>query len=164
MDAAILSALGPILVLLALAVVAGVASRIAKISAIVGYLVLGVILNAADLRLVTSAQAVAALANLGVMFLLFELGLHFPLAQIRQRAGDIFGFGPVQIVLGAIGLGPVVYPLGAPPVGAALLGAALALSSRVLREMGVTEDRIAEWRARIGAVGLAAPEELLEVA
>jgi CPA2 family monovalent cation:H+ antiporter-2 len=104
MDSTILSDLGPILVLLALAVAAAVGSRVVKTSPIVGYLVLGLILNAARLRLVTSAQAVEALANLGVMFLLFELGLHFPLAQIRERAKDIFGFGPVQILLGALGL------------------------------------------------------------
>ena len=101
MDSAFLSALEPILVLLALAVAAAVGSRVIKMSAIVGYLLLGVLLNAVGLKLVTNAQAVATLANLGVMFLLFELGLHFPLAQIRERAKDIFGFGPVQIVIGA---------------------------------------------------------------
>jgi CPA2 family monovalent cation:H+ antiporter-2 len=129
MDSAFLSALGPILVLLALAVAAAVGSRVIKMSAIVGYLLLGVLLNAVGLKLVTNAQAVTTLANLGVMFLLFELGLHFPLAQIRERAKDIFGFGPVQIVVGAVGIGLVALVSGASLAGALLLGTVLALSS-----------------------------------
>src|SRR6201986_1380832 len=100
MDTAILSSLGPVLVLLALAVLAAIGSQVVRTSPIVGYLLLGVALNAGNFRLVTSAEAVSTLANLGVMFLLFELGLHFPLAQIRERARDIFIFGPVQIAFG----------------------------------------------------------------
>jgi len=129
MDAAILTALGPILVLLALAILAAVGSKAGKTSPIVGYLLLGVVLNAANLRLVTSANAVVTLASLGVMFLLFELGLHFPLKQIRERSADIFGFGPVQVLLGAAGLGLVIFLLGVSATGALILGATLALSS-----------------------------------
>jgi Kef-type K+ transport system membrane component KefB len=129
MDSAILSALGPILVLLVLAIAAALGSRLIKVSAIVGYLLLGIVLNGVGLNLVTNVQAVATLSNLGVMFLLFELGLHFPLAQIRERAKDIFGFGPVQILVGAVGLGVVLLVSGAPIGGALLLGTVLALSS-----------------------------------
>ena len=129
MDSTILSALGPILVLLALAVAAAVGSRAVKTNPIVGYLLLGLVLSAAGLKPITNAQVVSTLADLGVMFLLFELGLHFPLAQIRERAGDIFGFGPVQVLLSAGGLGLVLLALGVPPAGAFVLGGALALSS-----------------------------------
>jgi len=79
--------------------------------------------------LVTSTNEILALASLGVMFLLFELGLHFPLTQIRERAADIFGFGPVQVLFGAIGLGLIAFLLGVSATGALTLGATLALSS-----------------------------------
>jgi hypothetical protein len=46
MDTAILSSLGPVLVLLALAVIAAIGSQVARTSPIVGYLLLGVALNA----------------------------------------------------------------------------------------------------------------------
>jgi CPA2 family monovalent cation:H+ antiporter-2 len=128
-DTAILSSLGPVLVLLALAVVAAIGSQLARTSPIVGYLLLGVALNAGNFRLVTSADAVSTLANLGVMFLLFELGLHFPLAQIRDRARDIFGFGPVQVVLATAALGLAAKGFGISWTGAFVLGGALALSS-----------------------------------
>jgi len=57
MDTAILSALGPILVLLALAILAAIGSKAGRTSPIVGYLLLGVALNAANLRLVSERPA-----------------------------------------------------------------------------------------------------------
>lgn len=129
MHTAIIDALGPILVLLALAIVAAVGSKAGRTSPIVGYLLLGVALSVADLPLVRSTDAVTTLADLGVMFLLFDLGLHFPLPQIRERASDIFGFGSVQVLLGTTGLALVAWCSGIPITGALVLGAALSLSS-----------------------------------
>ncbi|MCR9180490.1 MAG: cation:proton antiporter [Erythrobacteraceae bacterium] len=42
---------------------------------------------------------VAAMAEAGVMFLLFNLGLHFSLGRIRAEAGNIFGFGALQMLI-----------------------------------------------------------------
>jgi CPA2 family monovalent cation:H+ antiporter-2 len=128
-DIAILNSLGPVLVLLALAVIAAMGSQAARTSPIVGYLLLGVVLNAGGFRPITSADAVSTLADLGVMFLLFELGLHFPLARIRDRARDIFGFGTVQLVLATGGLGLLARAFGLSWAGALILGGTLALSS-----------------------------------
>jgi CPA2 family monovalent cation:H+ antiporter-2 len=140
-DTAILNSLGPVLVLLALAVVAAAGSQAVRTSPIVGYLLLGVVITAGSFHPITSAEAVATLANLGMMFLLFDLGLHFPLPQIRERARDIFGFGPVQVVLATAALGLLGKALGLSWAGGLLLGGALALSStavvaRLIAERG----------------------------
>ena len=129
MDTAILNSLGPVLALLALAVVAAVGSRAARTSPIVGYLLLGVVITAGRFHRITSAEAVATLANLGLMFLLFDLGLHFPLPQIHERARDIFGFGSVQMVLAAAAIGLLGKAFGLSWASGLLLGGALALSS-----------------------------------
>jgi CPA2 family monovalent cation:H+ antiporter-2 len=129
MDTAILNSLGPVLVLLALAVVAAIGSQAVRTSPIVGYLLLGAVITAGGFHPITSAEAVATLADLGMMFLLFDLGLHFPLPQIRQRARDIFGFGAVQVVLATVAFGLVGKALGMSWTGGILLGGALALSS-----------------------------------
>jgi monovalent cation:H+ antiporter-2, CPA2 family len=129
MDQTILRALGPVVVLLFLGVAAAVASRAARTSPIVGYLLLGVALNAAGLRLITDSASIQILAELGVIFLLFDIGLHFSLKVIRDRWSDIFGFGPVQVLLGTGGLALASLAWGMKVEAALVLGGVLALSS-----------------------------------
>jgi Kef-type K+ transport system membrane component KefB len=126
---AILSALGPIILLLALGIVAAVGSRAVGLSPIVGYLLLGLGLGHVGLNLASDNATIATLAELGVVFLLFDIGLHFSLGHIRTQARDIFGFGPVQVLAGTLGLGLVALLFGLPMLAAFLVGATLALSS-----------------------------------
>lgn len=126
---AILNALLPIILLLALGVVAAVGSRALRVSPIVGYLLLGLLLHAAGLRRATEIPTVQLLSELGVVFLLFDIGLHFSLAHIREQAKDIFVFGPVQVFAGMLGLGVVAMAAGLQPIPALFVGTVLALSS-----------------------------------
>jgi CPA2 family monovalent cation:H+ antiporter-2 len=89
----ILSELVPVILLLTLGVIAAVASRAVGLSPIVGYLILGLALIDLGLDLVADSTMIATLAELGVVFLLFDIGLHFSLGHIREQARDIFGFG-----------------------------------------------------------------------
>jgi CPA2 family monovalent cation:H+ antiporter-2 len=125
----ILGSLLPVIVLLALGVGAAVASRACRLSPIVGYLVLGLGLKADGIQLLRDSDTVNLLANLGVVFLLFDIGLHFSLSHIRNQASDIFGFGPLQVVFGTVLLGTFARLAGLPIMSAMLLGAVLALSS-----------------------------------
>ena len=126
---ALLSALLPVIILLALGVLAAVGSRALRLSPIVGYLALGLALRGAGLQPVGTQTTVAVLSELGVVFLLFDIGLHFSLAHIRSQARDIFGFGPVQVLAGTLGLGAVALLFGLPPMAALVVGATLSLSS-----------------------------------
>ncbi len=127
--AAVLNVLVPILLLLLFGIAAVIGSRALRLSPIVGYLLLGVVLSASGLGTLLDAGAVQALAELGVVFLLFDVGLHFSLRHVREQAGDIFGFGPVQVAFGTLGLGALGLLLGLRPAPALLVGATLALSS-----------------------------------
>ena len=127
--AAVLTVLVPILLLLLFGTAAVIGSRALRLSPIVGYLLLGVVLSASGLGTLLDAGAVQALAELGVVFLLFDVGLHFSLRHVREQAADIFGFGPVQVAFGTIGLGGLGLLLGLRPAPALLVGATLALSS-----------------------------------
>ena len=126
----ILTALVPVIVLLGLGVVAAIGSRALRLSPIVGYLALGAGLAATGTDLLKNAEAVATLAELGVVFLLFDIGLHFSLAHVREQAKDIFGFGPLQVVFGTLVLAlPVCFFFDLSLVAALLVGATLSLSS-----------------------------------
>jgi Kef-type K+ transport system membrane component KefB len=125
----ILGAIVPVILLLTLGILAAIGSRSLRLSPIVGYLTLGVALGGSPLGGIFNTGAVQSLAELGVVFLLFDVGLHFSLRHVRQQAGDIFGFGPVQVAFGALGLGALAILFGLPPGPALLVGATLALSS-----------------------------------
>lgn len=151
MENPVLSALEPVILLLALGVGAAVASRAVRLSPIVGYLVLGIVLKAAGVAVLSDSGTVRLFAELGVVFLLFDIGLHFSLRHVRQQAGDIFGFGPVQILFGTLIIGVLALAFGLAPLPAFLLGAILALSSTA-----VVAPLIAERHQQNCPVGLTA--------
>ncbi len=141
----------PVIILLALGVIAAVASRAMGLSPIVGYLALGLVLRMSGLGIVSDSGTVAILAELGVVFLLFDIGLHFSLTHVREQARDIFGFGPVQVLFGTAGLGALAWLMGLSPLAAAFVGCTLALSSTA-----VVAGIIAERHQQNCPVGLTA--------
>ena len=152
----ILSALVPAILLLGLGVIAAVGSRLLRLSPIVGYIVLGLLLSASGLGVITDSGTVATLSELGVVFLLFDIGLHFSVDNVRAQARDIFGFGPVQVLAGTLGLGLAGLAFGLPPAAAFLVGATLALSSTA-----VVAGLISERHQRNCPVGLTATAILI---
>ena len=136
----IAEAIFPILVILALGIAAAVVSRMARVNPIVGYLFLGMIVSAVDPALLSAGGIVHLLAELGVVFLLFDIGLHFSTAHVRREASDIFGFGPLQVGASTIIIGGLAFAFGLPPMPAFIVGTALALSSTAI-VAGVIADR-----------------------
>jgi CPA2 family monovalent cation:H+ antiporter-2 len=125
----ILQAIDPIILLLSLGILAVILSKSVGLSPIVGYLLLGLALSRTSHQIFKNGNTIQTLSELGVVFLLFDIGLHFSFARMREQATNIFGFGPLQVLLGAIviGGGAALFGLG---IGASfLVGATLALSS-----------------------------------
>lgn len=132
-------ALTPAVVLLLVGILALMSMRPLGLSPIVGYLIAGLAIGPHALDLVPQNASTHLLAELGVVFLLFDIGLHFSLQRIWEARRDIFGLGPAQIVLSSLALGVLGYGLGIASEFVLVLGGALALSStavvvRVLAE------------------------------
>src|SRR3954447_22729972 len=130
----------PVLILLATGIVAAIVSRLVRVSPIVGYLILGAIVSAIRPDLLAAGGTVDLLAELGVVFLLFDIGLHFSIAHVRQEAGDIFGFGPLQVAASALLLGLTAWAIGSPPLVGFIICGNLALSSTAI-VVGVIAER-----------------------
>ena len=130
----------PVLILLATGIVAAILSRLARVSPILGYLILGAAVSATRPDLLSAGGTVHLLADLGVVFLLFDIGLHFSIAHVRQEAADIFGFGPLQVGGSALLLGGAAWATGSAPVTGFIIGATLALSSTAI-VVGVIAER-----------------------
>jgi CPA2 family monovalent cation:H+ antiporter-2 len=84
--------------------VAGLLARAAKLSAIVGYLVAGILMgpSIAVLELVQSPERVQMLADLGLIFLIFGIGLGFSLRRMRRLGTSLLlttGLGALLVLL-----------------------------------------------------------------
>ena len=96
-------ALPAALVLLASAVAAVVVFRLLHMPAIMGYLLVGALLGPNALALVADTEEKRHLAEYGVVFLMFSVGLEFSLPQLMSMRRTVFGFGGAQVaVTGAI--------------------------------------------------------------
>ena len=129
MDHAVIDTLAPAILLLGLGILAALAASAARLSPIVGYLALGLALAATGQAERFEGAIVETLAEAGVMFLLFNLGLHFSLSTIRAEAANIFGFGALQMLVSGGGFAALALLLGLDWPIALVTGATLGLSS-----------------------------------
>lgn len=129
-------------VLLAAAVVSVPLARKLKLSAIVAYLAAGVLIGPFGLGLFRTPGTVLAVAELGIVMLLFLIGLELEFSRLLKLRRDIFGLGAAQLVLTAGVIGGLAAVSGATSWrGAVVAGLALAMSStaialRMLEERG----------------------------
>ncbi len=132
--------LQPAIIYLGAGLAAALASRAVRLSPIVGYLVAGLVIGPSGFGLVQNNETSHFLADLGVVFLLFDIGLHFSLREIRTRRDDMIGLAPLQIILCGGAFAGIGYLIGFSWPVAALVGVSLALSSTAVVAR-ILEDR-----------------------
>ena len=81
------------------AVVGVVACRSLKLPPMLGYLAVGVVIGPNALALAQNSEGVRYLAEFGVVFLMFVIGLEFSLPKLRSMKRHVFGLGTAQVVL-----------------------------------------------------------------
>ena len=123
------SFLPPVLTFLSAAVIGVPLFRLAGQSAVLGYLVAGVLIGPSGLSLIAEPATAASVAEIGVVLLLFIVGLELHLSQLVSMRRDIFGLGTSQLVLCTLLLGGAGVLLGSGAGASAVIGVALALSA-----------------------------------
>ena len=88
-----------ILLYLLAAVLGVVAFRMFKLPSMLGYLVVGVAIGPHMLAFAQNTKSVQHLAEFGVVFLMFVIGLEFNLTKLRSMRQHVFGLGLLQVVL-----------------------------------------------------------------
>jgi CPA2 family monovalent cation:H+ antiporter-2 len=81
---------------------------------------------------IVDAQNVAGIAELGVVFLLFLIGLELSYRRLLTMRRLVFGLGSLQVVLSTAAIGGLVALAGHKPAAAIIVGASLALSSTAI--------------------------------
>ena len=92
------STLELILLYLAAAIAGVVGFRMLRLPPVLGYLVAGVIIGPNALQLAHDTAGVRSLAEFGVVFLMFVIGLEFNLPKLRAMRTLVFGLGASQVV------------------------------------------------------------------
>ena len=119
-------------VVLLVAASLGLISRKLGFPAIIGYLVTGLLVSPFTPGYVAGSEQLAILADIGVVLLLFEVGIEIDLRRLRVEQRAVFWASPLQVLVG-IGIGTAVFlSLGIPTYGAILLALGIAMSSSVV--------------------------------
>ena len=94
-----MNALDLTLLYLLAAVLGVVGCRVLKLPPMLGYLAVGVVIGPNALALAQNSQGLRYLAEFGVVFLMFVIGLEFSLPKLRTMKRHVFGLGFSQVVL-----------------------------------------------------------------
>jgi glutathione-regulated potassium-efflux system protein KefB len=129
------------LLLLAVAVISVPLGRLLRLSPIVAYLAGGVVVGPFGLALVREHETIIAVSELGVVLLLFLIGLELEFSRLLALRRAIFGLGAAQLALTAAVLGGLAFVLGLTGWrGAIVGGVALAMSATAIA-LKILEDR-----------------------
>ena len=127
-----LSLLASMAIVLGVALVGGMAARLLKLPVILGYLLSGIVIGPYGLKLVSEVGDVETLAEIGVVLLMFTLGIEFSLKTLRQ-IGKIAVFGGAAQIVATVALGLMVgWLLQWSLTEAVVFGFFIALSSTII--------------------------------
>ncbi|KAL3939085.1 MAG: hypothetical protein SGBAC_006130 [Bacillariaceae sp.] len=100
-----------------------------KTSPILGFLALGVLFGPNGMSLINDVHKTEMMADIGIVFFLFEMGIHLDFKTLMNMRKDVFGLGGSQFMFTAIAVALVAKLCGLSNAAQIVLGGGLALSS-----------------------------------
>jgi monovalent cation:proton antiporter-2 (CPA2) family protein len=99
------------------------------LSSVLGYIVAGAVIGPWGLALAADVEGVRAFSEIGIVLLLFLIGLEVLPSRLWELRRAVFGFGAAQVTVTGGMLAVVAWAFGLAPAAAAIIGFGLALSS-----------------------------------
>jgi CPA2 family monovalent cation:H+ antiporter-2 len=160
-------------VVLVAAATMGFAARKLGLPSVLGYLLTGLLVSPFTPGFVADSNQLSLLADIGVVLLLFEVGIEIDLKRISKEQRSLLWGAPLQVAIGvAIGT-PVFLYLDIPILGALLLSLSIAMSSSVVivnitrsprrKTDTFTEEAMLGWSVVQDVFGVAAAAIILTV-
>lgn len=148
-----MESLAQILLLLAVTLAVVLACQRLQVPTSLGYLLVGLILGPYTFGPTIAMPELVQLAEFGVVFLLFTIGLNFSLPQLQALRHQVLGLGSGQVAFTTLLVGLLVWLAGMPPAVAFVFGAVFAQSSTTVIASLLAEQ--GEQNSRHGRLGLA---------
>jgi len=126
--------------LLLLAALAGRGARALGLPAVIGYLLVGVVVSPFTPGYVANREQLSILADVGVVLLLFEVGIEINPLRLAREARRLLLLAPLQVLVTWLLSAAACLALGLRPAGAALIGLSIAMSSSVV-VVNITRSR-----------------------
>ncbi|MGB0132652.1 monovalent cation:proton antiporter-2 (CPA2) family protein [Dokdonella sp.] len=141
------------LVLLLAAVIAVPLAKRSRLGAVLGYLVAGALIGPSAFNLVGNADEIAHISELGIVMMLFVIGLELSPQRLWVMRRHVFGYGSVQLIASAAAIGAVGLAFGLGWKTALVIGLGLALSSTAIGLQIMSERK--ELQSPHGRLGFA---------
>lgn len=119
---------------------------------VIGYIAVGVLVGPYGLGWLPPSTATRFLAELGVVFLMFMVGLEFSLPRMWAAKGSVFGFGGAQVAVTGLLAAAAALGLGSSASEAFVAGGAVAMSSTAIGMRQLSEQ--AELSSRHGRIAI----------
>ncbi|NMQ30280.1 sodium:proton exchanger, partial [Candidatus Accumulibacter phosphatis] len=145
--------LAQILMLLGVAVAVVLAFQRLRIPTSLGYLLVGVILGPYTVGPTINVPEFKVLAEFGVVFLLFTIGLNYSLPQLHALRHQVLGLGTAQVAFTTAAVALLLWLAGVPATAAFVIGAVFAQSSSTMIGSQLAEQ--GEESSPHGRLGLA---------
>ena len=141
-----------LLLILALSVITIALFKRFQLPESLGYLFVGIVLSPTTSGLIQQDFDIALLAEIGVVFLLFTLGLEFSMKTIMAMKQEVFGLGGLQVLLTTAGIFGILLVFNFPVPVSLVCASALALSSTAIVSKELTQSN--EIRSRQGQLAI----------
>ncbi len=151
------------LVILGLSLLASLLFRRLRMATIVAYIAVGSAIGPSAFNLISDPSRFSFLAEFGVVFLLFTLGLEFNLRKMLAMRFAVFGVGSVQVIVCTAVFSLVVFLWGASWQSAVIIAGALALSSTAIVTRELINSRETHSRHGQLSIGVLLFQDLVAV-
>ena len=152
-------------VVLLAAATLGYGARRVGLPSVAGYLLTGLLVSPFTPGFVADGNQLSLLADIGVVLLLFEVGIEIDLKRISREQRSLFWSVPTQLGIGMVIGTPIFLYMDVPMLGALLLSLSIAMSSSVVivnitrsprrRTDTITEEAMLGWSVMQDVVGVA---------
>ena len=140
-------------VLLLAAVIAVPLARRWQLGAVLGYLAAGALIGPSGIRLIGNTEQISQISELGVVLMLFVIGMEVSPQRLWVMRRTVFGIGSLQVVATAAAIGGIAIALGLEWKAALIIGLGLALSSTAIDLQILAERK--ELQSAHGRLGFA---------
>jgi len=138
-------------------------SRRIYLPPILNYIIVGIIVGPFGFAIIQSEQSISFLAEFGIVFLLFAIGLEFSLTQMVVMRRIVFGFGSFQVFVTGILIFLTAYLAGLSAESSIVIASAFALSSTAIVIKQLTEQSEIQTRHGRSTVGILIFQDIMAI-